>query len=842
MYAPRLHRSVACFLVLLIAAVSVSMASALVFPRSHSAEAQAVVRAINVEGNQRVDDATVISYMTVEVGRTYTSAAADQSLKALFDTGLFSDVTISLRGSTVVIVVVENPVVNRVAFEGNRKLNADFLSEQVQLQPSATFTRAKVQADTQLIQALYRRSGRFGARVTPKIIELDRNRVNLVFEIDEGDKTGVRRISFIGNQAFSEGTLREVVSTTETNFLSFLRSTDIYDPQRLEADQEALRRFYLTKGYADFRVISAIADFDPEEGAFFITITVDEGPKYKFGDITIETFLRELDPDQLMRFVETETGKTYDAELVDETLEALTVEVSTQGYAFARVRPTANRDVETRTISIVYTIEEGPRVFVERIEIRGNTRTLDRVIRREFDIAEGDPYNQVLIDRGERNLNRLNYFERVRVRRRQGSAPDLVVVVIDVVEQPTGELSLGGGFSTSEGVIGDVSITERNLLGRGQSVRLALGLSSRRTNIDFSITEPWFLDRRVSAGIDLFYRDIDREDESSFNNETWGGGFRFGFLVARDLTMNLRYRLEFEDITLSSDDKPDFDEDGDGNLEDPNESGFDETGLSADDIRALAAAGTTVVPTEVSPFILNIEGESTTSLAGVSFVFDRLDFPRNPRNGYIITTTGDVAGLGGDQFYVRGTAEARAYREILPNIILVGRLRGGLMESLDDDEVQIQDSFFEGPDLVRGFETSGLGPRAQRTLAGSDGVLGTGDDIVSSEDALGGTAFWGATAEVRFPVPLLPRSAGLGGAVFTDVGSLFNVGELGDLPTSNSSVSWSVLDESAPRASVGFGVLWNSPFGPLRADLAWPILEEDFDETQVFRFSGGTRF
>ncbi len=822
-------------------------------PSGLSGIAQAqTIRSVAVEGNQRVEDETILSYVVLQPGDRYSPRLGDESLKALFETGLFEDVNIGMQASTLVIVVVENPIVNRVSFEGNRRVKDKVLEGEVQLTQRSIFSRAKVQADTQRILNVYRRTGRFGARVEPKIIELPQNRIDLVFEIDENRKTGVSRISFIGNRAFGEGTLREVITTSQSNFLSFIKTSDVYDPERLQADQELLRRFYLKKGYADFRVVSAIADYDQDSNTFYVTFSLSEGEKYKFGSVEIESDLPDLDPDVLRSNVRTRPGNTYNAELVERTLEALTIEVASRGYAFVRVRPSGIRNPELKEIDLVYIIEEGPRVYIERINIIGNTRTLDRVIRREFDLAEGDAYNGVLIERAERRLNSLNYFKSVRITQSPGSTPDRVIVNVEVEEQPTGELSVGAGYSTSEGVIGDVSITERNLLGRGQTIRAALGVSAEKTTFDFSFTEPWFLDRRVSMTLGAFYRDIDLEDESSYSSEQRGGSARFGFFLAEDVGFQVGYSFKREEITIGNGLKPSYDFDGDGvfgEVSDVATGVADQQFMSAGSILAAGAAGVTIVPVNVSPYILDTEGETDTSTVTFGVTRSTLDFSNDPRNGTYGIVNLDIAGLGGDNNYARVTTEARAYREVYPDIIALVRLQGGVMGSLDGGDVNINETFFKGPDLVRGFSRSGIGPRAQRRLAGTDGVLFTADDVLSDQDALGGTAFWGATAEVRFPIYGIPRNLGFSGAVFADAGSLFNVGDLGRLPTVNTvtangqtAVAWRVLDDTSIRAAAGFGVIWKSPFGPLRADFAWPLAQEDYDDTQVFRFSGGTRF
>ncbi|MBZ0216777.1 MAG: outer membrane protein assembly factor BamA, partial [Fimbriimonadaceae bacterium] len=464
---------------------------------SASSEAQAqsgrTIQRIDVRGNTRVEQQTVISYLRLNVGDRYDSLRADESFKALFATGLFADVRIFMEVSVLVVSVTENPVINRVAFEGNRKVKDKTLEQEVESRARVVFTRARVQSDVQRILTIYRRSGRFGARVEPKVIQLPQNRVDLVFEIDEGDKTEVTRINFIGNHAFSDKDLREEITTRESGLLSFLKTNDVYDPDRLAADQELLRRFYLNNGYADFRIISAVADLDRENNAFFITITIDEGPLYTFGDVSIESDVNSLDPNELEGFVLTRPGDDYSLEALDKTLEDLTLAVSRLGFAFAQVRPRGDRDPVTQTISVVYVVEEGARVYIERIDITGNTRTHDEVVRREFDMVEGDPYNRVLIDRAERRLNALGFFEKVVITRAPGSAPDRVVINVLVEDKSTGNFSIGAGYSTDDGILGDISITERNLLGRGQYVRVALSLSGKRTDFDISFTEPYFM-------------------------------------------------------------------------------------------------------------------------------------------------------------------------------------------------------------------------------------------------------------------------------------------------------------------------------------------------------------
>ena len=734
-----------------------------------------VIRIIRVEGNRRVEPETVRSYLQFGVGDRYDPLKVDDSLKALFATGLFSDVRIRRQNTTVIVVVVENPIINRIAFEGNDEIDDDTLKGEVQLKPRAVFTRAKVQSDVQRILDVYRQQGRFAAGVEAKIIKLPHNRVDLVFEIQDGPKTTVRSINFVGNIAFSDSQLREIITTTKTGLLSFLKPTNVYDPDRLNLDRELLRQFYLKNGYADARIVSAVADLDRDGRGFFITFTIEEGEQYRFGAFDIETTLPSLDPEQARDKVAFRAGKVFNAEKVDQSVEAITIEVAALGYAFARVRPRADRDPIARTISLTFVIEQGPRVYIERIEIIGNTRTLDEVIRREFRLAEGDAYNRLLVDAARRRLRALGFFKSVKISNEPGSAADRVILVVNVVEQPTGELSFGAGYSSNEGVIGDISLAERNLLGKGQFVRLRFSGSLERFQVDFSFTEPRFMGRNMSAGFDLFHRETDLTDESSFKSRRTGGGLRLGVPLGGDWRITNRYTFVREEI-------------------------FD-------------------VQDDASQVVQDAEGSTNVSSIGYTLVYDTRNHKRNPTQGIYFALTQDLAGIGGDVKYVRTVGDARGYYPIRKRITLVGRVQGGYIEGYGGEDVRLQDLFFKGPETIRGFERAGIGPRD-----------------TSTGDSLGGRVFAAATTEVRFPLPLLPENLGMTGAVFADVATLFETGDLGSIDQSL------VVDDDTIRASVGFSLIWQSPVGPLRADFAHVLNSSAFDEEEVFRFGAATQF
>ncbi|MET0638786.1 MAG: outer membrane protein assembly factor BamA, partial [Hyphomicrobium sp.] len=510
---------------------------------SGAAFAQSVIKNIEVVGNRRVEPETVRSYLQFNNGDAYSASKVDASIKALFATGLFADVGIDYKGSTVVVTVKENPVINQVAFEGNSEVDTATLTGEVQLKPRSVFTRAKAQGDVQRILDVYRRQGLFAASVEPKIIQLEQDRVNLVFEINEGVATKVKGINFVGNHAFSDSDLRDVISTTQVGWFDFLKGTSIYDPDRMNLDRELIRQYYLKNGYPDASVTAANAEIDPDGTGFIITFAIDEGQLYSFGAINVESSLPGIDPNSLKGDLLTQSGAVYNAAEIDKTSEQLTLDIADQGYAFARVRPRPIPDAASHTIAITYVVDEGPRIYIDRINVIGNTRTKDYVIRREFRLAEGDAFNALMVDRAKKRLQALGLFKSVDIKRRPGSAPDRVILDVVVEEQSTGELSFGAGYSTSEGVIGDVSISERNLFGNGQYVRLKLAGSFERAQVDFSFTEPRFLDRNLAAGFDLFFKQLDYTDQSGFEQRKLGGDVRLGFPIAEHLWMQTSYAL-----------------------------------------------------------------------------------------------------------------------------------------------------------------------------------------------------------------------------------------------------------------------------------------------------------
>ncbi len=728
----------------------------------------------------------------------------------------------------------QGPIVNRVVIEGNKRVEKALIEGELQARARAPYNQAAVDADVQQILEIYRRSGRGLAQVTPRVVDLPNGTVDVVYTVVEGDKTGVKEIRFVGNSQVSSSRLRSVMQTTETNLLSFLKSTDVYDPDRISADLELIRRYYLKNGYADFRIVSSDVQFDPAGGGYVVTIAVEEGEQYRVGNVSIDSRVPEINAEAVRGGLTTSAGSVYNAEAVERSVQAVTTSVARQGNPFVQVRPVGTRDPSTRTINLGYVIEEGPRIYIERINVRGNSRTRDYVIRREFELGEGDAYNQVLVNRAERRLNNLGYFKRVRISNEPGSSADRVVVNVDVEDQSTGAFSISGGYSTADGFIGEVSVTETNFLGRGQYVRLAGQLGQRSHGIDFSFTEPYFLGYRMSAGIDLFSKFSDQTRFSRYENRMTGGQLRLGLPFTEQFTVTARYSLYQQELEIPNDEDQPY-----------NDCAFPIPGITDANGDGVVTREECEGNGEASLAIKQAQGESITSLAGLTFNYNTLDSTRDPRNGFYAEVKTDFAGLGGDSRYFRVTGDARYYHELFEDVIGIARVQGGHIVGLggnndgDGSDLRIIDHFFLGPSLVRGFASNGIGPRDVTSLD-------------SRANSLGGTTYFGGSLEVQFPIPVLPRELGLKGAVFADAGTLYGY----EGPTVFDGINGGtieVLDSKKLRSSVGASILWSSPLGPIRFDYAVALSKEEGvlledgtriggDRTQAFRFTGGTRF
>ena len=766
-------------------------------PEIASTAIEGVVEIILVEGTQRVEPGSVISYMSLPQGTPYDPVAADQSLKTLFETGLFADVRMNWDGTTLTVQVVENPIINQVVFEGDQALDEEDLTEEVQIAPRQVFTRARVQDDVQRIIELYRRSGRFAATVEPTIIQRPQNRVDLIFEINEGPTTGVASINFVGNEIFSDGQLRGQIVTTQSAWYRFLSTDDNYDPDRITFDRELLRRYYITQGYADFRVISSVAELSPDRTNFYITFTVEEGEQYVFGNIQIESQINDLIPEDLLPLVVAQSGEIYDAQEVDSSIEALTFAAGTEGFVFIDILPRVQRNIEERTIDVFFEIAEAPRVYVERVDIVGNLRTRDEVIRREFRLAEGDAFNRVQVDRSQTRIRALGYFSDVVITEEPGAGPDRTSLSVAVTEQPTGELSLGAGYSSQESIIGEFSYTERNLFGRGQFLRTSISVSSFQKSYDVRFTEPYFMGRPLEAGVLAYRVQQDFINQAGFSSDVTALGFLFGFPVSEYARVSPHYNFSFATIR---------------------------TQFSAP--LAVALSG----------------GTASTSSVGYVYSYDTRDNIFRPNTGWLFNFRQDVAGLGGELNWLRTIAYMRHWWPIeIFGLQFVGlaALEGGYISAYSGQHIRINERFFRGGPTFRGFEYSGVGPR---------------DLATRSRVALGGQAYIHNTFELRLP-QFVPDEYGITLSLFNDFGTLGLLqgitrdcdptGRFVTNPITGQNVfsgGTCIQDNLAPRASAGVSINWNSPFGPVSIDIGYPYIQEPYDRVQAVTFRTITNF
>ncbi|HEY3641780.1 MAG TPA: outer membrane protein assembly factor BamA [Xanthobacteraceae bacterium] len=795
------------------------------------------VNSIVVEGNRRVESSTVRSYFKPGPGGGFDAQSIDDAYKALYATGLFEDVRITQSGGRITVILVENPVINRIAFEGNKKVKEEQLKLEIQSKERGTLSRATVQSDVQRMVEVYRRGGRFDVRIDPKIIELPNGRVDLVFEISEGAKTDVKTINFVGNHAYSSYRLKDEVKTVETGLLAFLQTANIYDPDRLEADRELLRRFYLKHGYIDVRIVSAVGEFDPAQQGFVITFAIEEGEQYRIGTVEVRSKIPALSPRLLEPRLRMSSGDVYNAEAIEKSVEDMTVEASRQGFAFASVRPGADRNSQARTINLFFTVEEGQRTYIERINIRGNSKTRDYVVRREFDVAEGDAYNRALINRAERRLKNLNYFKTVKITTEPGSAPDRVVLNVDVEDQSTGEISLSGGYSTSDGALAEASIGERNLFGLGLASKLSVQYGQHSKGATFSFVEPYFLGYRLALGMDVYGRQQLPTNFISYQTDTLGAGVRLGFALREDLALQLRYSIYRQQIVLPNflnncnNINPDYINTFPTPNPLPTTPPF--AGAPGQINQNCYADGEASLPVRVE--LSN--GASLTSLVGYSLAYNTVDDNRNPTSGIAAAFNQDFAGAGGTVRFVRETADLRRYFEVVYDIVGVVHLQAGTIQGwgngavdfgqIGANGVRMLDNFQMGPNLVHGFAPAGIGPR--------DLTVGT------TNDALGGTHYWGASLEFQTPLFFIPKEIGIKVAAYVDAGSLWDYTGPTSSPLTGETMTAS-SNNMFVNSAAGVGLIWASPFGPLRFDLAYPITRRSFDRTQIFRFGGGASF
>ena len=765
-----------------------------------------VVGRILVQGNERIEPSTILSYLPIQPGDVVDSAKIDLAVKTLFRTDLFADVAIEMQGTDLIVKVSENPIINQVVFEGNHALKEDKLRDEVSVRPRGIFTRSKVEQDAQKIIELYRRSGRISATVTPKIVQLPQKRVDLIFEIDEGPKSGIVHINFVGNRSYSDGSLRDVIVTRESHWFKFFQSNDNYDPDRIEYDREQLRKFYRNHGFYDFRIVSAVAELAPDKNGFVVTFTVEEGPKYHFGKLLVTTQLKRLNGELLQALLPVRAGQLYEDDRIEKATDALTYAAGANGFAFVDVRPRYVAHPESRTVDVTFDIKEGPRVYIERIEVVGNTRTLDYVIRREMRVAEGDAYNRVLVDRSKNQIKALGFFKDVDIEQVPGSAPDKTVLRVKVTEQPTGQLTFSVGYSSLEKLVGDVGISESNFRGRGQKVDFEVSMGYLQKRVSLSFTEPRFQGRNMAAGFDLYTYNYNYSTTASFSSSSTGITLRTGFPINQYASIGLRYSIHSDKVSVPS--------------------------YVIDPTTGRCTAG-------YSQSLCDEIGTTFTSSVGYTVRLDRRNDPIIPTRGFFIDFGQDFAGLGGVR-YIRTTADGAWYYGIAPKWIASFQVTSGYITGWGGSVVRINDRFFEGGDTFRGFQIAGIGPRDTSIQTSCSSASSTSSTGTCYGDALGAKAYAIGTVELQVPNPI-PAQYGIKTALFTDFGT---AGLLDSQTKRNpdGTVNPFIRDNLAFRASAGVSVFWKSPMGPLRFDFSKVLKKAPYDVTETFRFSTTTQF
>jgi outer membrane protein insertion porin family len=786
------------------------------------------IQAIKVVGNERIEEGTILSYMLVQPGDSFSGDRVDRSLRTLYSTGLFTDVNLRRDGSTLVVHVLENPLVNNIAFEGNHNVKEEDLRKELELRPRAVFTTRMAQTDRQKLLNVYAGKGRFAATVDTFIVRLPQNRVNVVFRVVEGPQTAISRVVFIGNHAYPETRLRGVIDSREERWYKFFSSADQFNPERVSYDKELLRRFYLSKGYADFTVTTQNSELSPDRKAFFVTFQIDEGERYTVGKVDLRSDVPKLDAEHYRPQVSIEPGAFYNGDLVERTTDAMETRLRKDGFPFVKVNPRIARDKKNHKIDLVFDLVQSQRVYVERIDITGNSVTRDNVIRREFRFAEGDPLDQTLVRQTKVRLSDLGYFQDVKITPTPGSAADRAVVNAEITERATGELSLGGGYSTDAGILGQAGLKQRNLIGTGIEAGINGTIAARESQVDLSATDPYFLERNLVAGGDIFFLNNNNLNITDYQETRYGATLRLGYAFNDHVSQAWTYSFIDRDVNN--------------------------------------------IQTYASQYVLDEAGYSLLSMIGTTMSFDYRDSRIDSHSGFIIRAGGDLAGLGGDERFLRAKLDGTYFIPLEAftgdpawHIAISGG--GGYLYNLQSRE-RIIDRFFLGGDNLIGFLDQGAGPHsvAYSTCFLSTAQLNAAKDVgcPSSEifyhgsDSLGGNAIYTQKTELDFPLPV-SADFGLSGRVFENIGGLSGLNvppnALTDcLATSarnkngqpvddhGSVISQCYYNSSAPRMAVGVGISWKSPFGLINIDLGIPVLKQPYDQTQVLRFGFGTRF
>lgn len=749
------------------------------------------VNQIKVEGNKRIELDTILSYLPLKKGDEYSTEKVNEALKDLYATGYFMNVDIYRQGSdTIVIKVLENAMINRIAFEGNSKIDDTKLKEEAQLRPREVISRAKIRAAQQRILEIYRRMGRFGAKVEPKVIPLEENRVDLVFEISEGDTTYIRQINFVGNKHFASRKLEGAILSRKARWYRFFASDDMYDPDRFEADKASLRQFYLNNGFPDFYLVSAVAELSPDGKDFYLTFTIDEGEPYNFGKVELASAIEKIKAEEYTNLLELSEGEAFSAKKIEKAISSITETVGGHGYAFADVQPSFQPNRSEKTVDVKFEIKQGLLAYVERIEIIGNDRTRDHVIRREILLHEGDAFNATLLRESEKRIRDLGYFKNISISTRPGSAPDKAIIVVKVDEQSTGEFSIAGGYGTVDGALVKTGFMERNFMGKGQIVGVDLMVAHKSQDVRLGFTEPYFMGKPLSMGGELFASRSKRLE--NYEHSAKGGSVTAGYDLGKNWSHSITYSAHQDKVYH--------------------------------------------IDREASFVIFAQSGRSTTSSVGHTLSYDNRDSKIEPTKGYIGSLSNTYSGIGGNVNYFRTVLGAHYYYTPIEDVTCVFKGYAGRMEKLNGDQIRIVDSFQLGADTLRGFEYGGIGPRAMDRQKG---------------DALGGTRYWTASVDLLFPIGL-PNEMGVKGAVFCDAGCLWKAGTAnyrfrpidlrGRQDTTEHYINEFIRDDRNVRVGAGFGISWSSPFGPLRIDYAFPIRRSKVDQTQRILFGFSTRY
>jgi outer membrane protein insertion porin family len=788
--ADPMRSSRTCGAVLMASSLAILLSgTALVAPSVAVAQAQqsVVIGRIILQGNERIDPETILSYLPLQTGQSVDAARVDSALKSLFRTDLFSDVKMDMQGTDLVVRVVENPIINQVLFEGNSNLKEDKLKDEIQIRPRGVFTKAKVEEDVGRIVELYRRSGRISATVTPKIVNLPQRRVDLVFEINEGPKSGISRVNFLGNAQFSANDLRGAIVTKESSWYKFFASNDNYDPDRIEYDREQLRKYYRNRGFYDFRIISSVAELEPSKNGFAVTYALDEGVKYRFGKMKVQADLKKLNADILQRILPIKAGQLYSDKKIEDATDTLTFAAGAAGFAFVDVRPRYTANPAKHTVDVTFEVKEGPRVYIDRIDIVGNTQTLDYVIRRQLNVAEGDAYNRALVDRSKLSVRSLGFFKDVDISNSPGAAPDRTSLLVKVTEQPTGQLSFSAGYSSIDKLVTDIGISQSNFRGRAEDVRFRVSLGSLRQNVDLSFTEPHFLNRDMQGGWDVYAQRYNFSQQASYVSTEIGATGRISFPLSQYSVLSTHYSIRSSDVIVAD---------------------------------SLCVPGSELV----SLVLCQQRGAYLTSLVGYSLGLNKTNDPINPTRGYYLNLSQEIAGLGGTVHYLKSEVRGAVYHGFSKDLIFSLTGSSGYVDGWNGNGIRITDRFYKGGDDFRGFQIAGIGPR--------DTQFG---------DALGGKFYAVGTAELTLPTKL-PEQYGIHAALFTDFGTLGILDRANKINPNTNAPLVGVVDNLAFRASAGVSVFWKSPLGPLRFDFSRIISKAPYDRTELFRFSTSTRF